>query len=83
MYLGGLLAALVVLAEGLHAQVPRAEAALDTATARVGDPIRLTLTLYHDATARPEGPGPVPDPPRFCPPLRRLAPTRGRDWNSS
>ena len=56
MYLGGLLAALVVLAEGLHAQVPRAEAALDTATARVGDPIRLTLTLYHDASARPEAP---------------------------
>ena len=56
MYLGGLLAALVVLAEGLHAQVPRAEAALDTAAARVGDPIRLTLTLYHDATARPEAP---------------------------
>jgi len=56
MYLGGLFAALVVLAEGLHAQVPRAEAALDTATARVGDPIRLTLTLYHDATARPEAP---------------------------
>ena len=56
MYLGGLLAALVVLAEGLHAQVPRAEAALDTAAARVGDPIRLTLTLYHDASARPEAP---------------------------
>ncbi|MDE2737250.1 MAG: hypothetical protein OXI72_22835 [Gemmatimonadota bacterium] len=56
MYLGGLLAALVVLAEGLHAQAPRAEAALDTAAARVGDPIRLTLTLYHDATARPEAP---------------------------
>lgn len=56
MYLGGLLAALVVLAEGLHAQVPRAEAALDTATVRVGDPIRLTLTLHHDATARPEAP---------------------------
>ena len=56
MYIGGLLAALVVLAEGLHAQVPRVEAALDTATVRVGDPIRLTLTLYHDATARPEAP---------------------------
>ena len=56
MYLGGLLAALVVLAEGLHAQVPRVEAALDTAAARVGDPIRLTLTLHHDATARPEAP---------------------------
>ncbi len=56
MYIGGLLAALVVLAEGLHAQVPRAEAVLDTATARVGDPIRLTLTLHHDATARPEAP---------------------------
>ena len=56
MYIGGLLAALVVLAEGLHAQVPRAEAALDTAAARVGDPIRLTLTLHHDATARPEAP---------------------------
>ena len=56
MYLGGLLAALVVLAEGLHAQVPRAEAALDTAAARVGDPIRLRLTLHHDATARPEAP---------------------------
>ena len=56
MYFGGLLAALVVLAGGLHAQVPRVEAALDTAAARVGDPIRLTLTLYHDATARPEAP---------------------------
>ena len=56
MYLGGLLAALVVLAEGLHAQVPRAEAALDTAAARVGDSIRLTLTLHHDATTRPEAP---------------------------
>ena len=56
MYLGGLLAALVVLAEGLYAQVPRVEAALDTAAARVGDPIRLTLTLHHDATARPEAP---------------------------
>ena len=54
--LGGLLAALVVLAGGLHAQVPRAEAALDTATVRVGDPIRLTLTLHHDATVRPEAP---------------------------
>ena len=56
MYIGGLLAALVVLAEGLHAQAPRAEATLDTAAARVGDPIRLTLTLHHDATARPEAP---------------------------
>ncbi len=56
MYISGLLAALVVLAEGLHAQVPRAEAALDTATARLGDPVRLTVTLYHDATARPEAP---------------------------
>lgn len=56
MYIGGLLAALMVLAEGLDAQVPRAEAVLDTATARVGDPIRLTLTLHHDATARPEAP---------------------------
>lgn len=56
MYLGGLLAALVVLAEGLHAQVPRVEATLDTAVARVGDSIRLTLTLHHDATARPEAP---------------------------
>lgn len=56
MYIGGLLAALVVLAEGLDAQVPRAEAVLDTATARVGDPIRLTLTLHHDATVRPEAP---------------------------
>ena len=56
MYFGGLLAALVVLAGGLHAQVPRVEVALDTAAARVGDPIRLTLTLHHDATARPEAP---------------------------
>ena len=56
MYIGGLLAALMVLAEGLDAQVPRAEAVLDTATARVGDPIRLTLTLHHDATTRPETP---------------------------
>ena len=56
MYIGGLFAALVVLAEGLHAQAPRAEATLDTAAARVGDPIRLTLTLHHDATARPEAP---------------------------
>ena len=64
MRIGGLLAALVVLAGGfglslaerLYAQVPRAEAALDTATARLGDPIRLTLTLHHDATARPEAP---------------------------
>ena len=54
MYLGGLLAALVVLADGLHAQV--AEVALDTTTARLGDPIRLTLTLHHDATARPAAP---------------------------
>ena len=29
---------------------------MDTAAARVGDPIRLTLTLHHDATARPEAP---------------------------
>ena len=56
MYLGGLLAALVVLAEGLHAQAPRVEATLDTAVARVGDSIRLTLTLHHAATARPEAP---------------------------
>ena len=56
MRIGGLFAALVVLAEGLHAQVPRAEAVLDTAAARVGDPIRLTLTLHHDATTRPEAP---------------------------
>ena len=73
MYLGGLLAALVVLAEGLHAQVPRAEAALDTATARVGDPIRLTLTLHHDATARPE----APDLPQL---LRDFAP-RCTGWH--
>ena len=64
MRIGGLLAALVVLAGGfdlgsagrLYAQVPRAEATLDTAAARVGDPIRLRLTLHHDATARPEAP---------------------------
>ena len=56
MYLGGLLAALVVLAEGLHAQAPRVEATLDTAAARVGDSIRLTLTLHHDATVRPDAP---------------------------
>ena len=67
MYLGGLLAALVLLAEGLHAQAPRAEAALDTAAARVGDPIRLTLTLHHDATVHPE----VPDLPQI---LRDFAP---------
>ena len=73
MYLGGLLAALVVLAEGLHAQVPRAEAALDTATARLGDPIRLTLTLHHDATARPE----APDLPQI---LRDFSP-RCADWH--
>ena len=73
MYLGGLLAALVVLAEGLHAQAPRAEAALDTATARVGDPIRLTLTLHHDATARPE----APDLPQL---LRDFAP-RCTGWH--
>ena len=73
MYLGGLLAALVVLAEGLHAQVPRAEAALDTAAARVGDPIRLTLTLHHDASARPE----APDLPQI---LRDFSP-RCTGWN--
>ena len=73
MYLGGLLAALVVLAEGLHAQVPRAEAALDTATVRVGDPIRLTLTLHHDATARPE----TPDLPQI---FRDFSP-RCAGWN--
>ena len=56
MYIGGLLAALMVLAGRLDAQIPRAEAVLDTATARVGDPIRLTLTLHHDATARPDAP---------------------------
>ena len=56
MYIGGLLAALVVLAEGLSAQAPWAETALDTAAARVGDPIRLTLPLPHDAPARPEAP---------------------------
>ena len=67
MYIGGLLAALMVLAEGLEAQVPRAEAVLDTATARVGDPIRLTLTLHHDATTRPE----APDLPQL---LQDLAP---------
>lgn len=71
--LGGLLAALVVLAEGLPAQVPRAEAALDTAAARVGDPIRLMLTLYHDATARPE----APDLPQI---LGDFAP-RCADWH--
>lgn len=73
MYIGGLLAALVVLAEGLDAQVPRAEAVLDTATARVGDPIRLTLTLHHDATARPE----APDLPQL---LQDFAP-RCADWH--
>ena len=64
MRIGGLFAALVVLAGGfglssaerLYAQAPRAEATLDTAVARLGDPIRLTLTLHHDATARPEAP---------------------------
>ena len=56
MYIGGLLAALMILAGRLDAQIPRAEAVLDTATARVGDPIRLTLTLHHDATARPDAP---------------------------
>ena len=73
MYIGGLLAALVVLAEGLDAQVPRAEAVLDTATARVGDPIRLTLTLHHDATAPPE----APDLPQL---LQDFAP-RCADWH--
>ena len=73
MSLGGLLAALVVLAEGLHAQVPRAEATLDTAMTRVGDPIRLTLTLHHDATARPE----APDLPQI---LRDFAP-RCTGWH--
>ena len=73
MYLGGLLAALVVLAEGLHAQAPRVEATLDTAVARVGDSIRLTLTLHHDATARPE----APDLPQI---LRDFSP-RCADWH--
>jgi len=73
MYLGGLLAALVVLVEGLHAQAPRAEAALDTAVARVGDPVRLTLVLHHDATARPE----APDLPQI---LRDFAP-RCTGWH--
>ena len=73
MYLGGLLAALVVLAGGLQAQAPRVEATLDTAAARVGDPIRLTLTLHHDATARPE----APDLPRI---LEDFAP-RCAGWN--
>ena len=71
--LGGLLAALVVLAAGLQAQAPRAEAALDTAAARVGDPIRLTLTLHHDATAHPE----APDLPQI---LRDFAP-RCAGWH--
>lgn len=56
MYIGGLLAALMILAEGLDAQIPWAEAVLATATARVGDPIGLTLTLHYDATARPDAP---------------------------
>ncbi len=73
MYFGGLLAALVILAEGLHAQAPRAEAALDTAAARIGDPIRLTLTLHHDATAHPE----APDLPQI---LREFAP-RCAGWH--
>ncbi|MYF91140.1 MAG: hypothetical protein F4184_03095 [Gemmatimonadetes bacterium] len=73
MYLGGLFAALVVLAEGLHAQAPRVEATLDTAVARVGDSIRLTLTLHHDATARPE----APDLPQI---LRDFSP-RCADWH--
>ena len=73
MYLGGLFAALVVLAEGLHAQAPRVEATLATAVARVGDSIRLTLTLHHDATARPE----APDLPQI---LRDFSP-RCADWH--
>lgn len=72
MYLGGLLAALVLLAAGLRAQAPRVEAVLDTAVARVGDPIRLTLTLHHDATVHPQ----VPDLPQI---LRDFAP-RCADW---
>ena len=73
MYIGGLLAALMVLAGRLDAQIPRAEAVLDTATARVGDPIRLTLTLHHDATARP-------DAPDLAQLLRDFAP-RCADWH--
>lgn len=73
MRIGGLLAALVVLAEGLYAQAPRAEAVLDTAVARVGDPIRLTLTLHHEATTRPE----APDLPQI---LRDFAP-RCTGWH--
>ena len=73
MRIGGLLAALVVLAGGLYAQAPRVEATLDTAAARLGDPIRLRLTLHHDATVRPE----VPDLPQI---LRDFSP-RCAGWH--
>ena len=53
---GGFFAALLLLAQALQAQAPRVEARLDTATARIGDPIRLSLTLYHDAATRLDAP---------------------------
>ena len=48
---------LLVLAQVLQAQTPpRVEARLDTAIVRIGDPIRLTLTLYHDRATRLDAP---------------------------
>ena len=56
MRTGGFCVALLFVVEALHAQAPRVEARLDTAAVRIGDPIRLTLTIRHSADVRPDVP---------------------------
>jgi len=56
MRTGGFCVALLFIVQALHAQAPRVEARLDTAAVRIGDPIRLTLTIRHSADVRPDVP---------------------------
>jgi len=72
MRAGGLLAFLLLLAQGIHAQGPKAEARLDTTILRVGDPALLTLTLQYDAALTPD----LPDLSQL---LQRFSP-RCRGW---
>ena len=73
MRIGGLIAGLCLLAQGLQAQDLMVAARLDTAHARVGDPIALKLTLAFDEAMRPD----MPDLPHL---LSAFNP-RCADWS--
>lgn len=56
MRTGGLCVVLLFVVQALYAQAPEVEARLDTAAVRIGDPIRLTLTIRHSPDVRPDVP---------------------------